>query len=164
MIFSGAVRLIGWRATFSRRSMYFSSSQRSGRLEANHCSSSFVGHSHSCLQHCPRLLRWLQKRNPSCQPPSGSSEYLQLGYWWYAHYWQRDYFGAHTFRVLPGKENERFRSGEDIRMYSSQFAKLWWAYTFADVNWTGRGGNVSASTYNTWVYMLLGDWGTYWST
>ncbi|KAL9716036.1 phosphogluconate dehydrogenase (decarboxylating) gnd1 [Leucoagaricus gongylophorus] len=45
---------------------------------------------------------------------------------------QRDYFGAHTFRVLPGKENDRFKSGEDIH-----------------VNWTGRGGNVSASTYNT---------------
>ncbi|KAJ7630686.1 6-phosphogluconate dehydrogenase [Roridomyces roridus] len=45
---------------------------------------------------------------------------------------QRDYFGAHTFRVLPGKENEKFKTGEDIH-----------------VNWTGRGGNVSASTYNT---------------
>jgi len=45
---------------------------------------------------------------------------------------QRDYFGAHTFRVLPGKENERFKAGQDIH-----------------VNWTGRGGNVSASTYNT---------------
>ncbi|KAJ3569276.1 hypothetical protein NP233_g5157 [Leucocoprinus birnbaumii] len=28
---------------------------------------------------------------------------------------QRDYFGAHTFRVLPGKENEKFKAGEDIR-------------------------------------------------
>jgi len=45
---------------------------------------------------------------------------------------QRDYFGAHTFRVLPGKENEKFKKGEDIH-----------------VNWTGRGGNVSASTYTT---------------
>ncbi|KAF5337218.1 hypothetical protein D9611_003370 [Ephemerocybe angulata] len=45
---------------------------------------------------------------------------------------QRDYFGAHTFRVQIGKENERFKAGEDIH-----------------VNWTGRGGNVSASTYNT---------------
>lgn len=45
---------------------------------------------------------------------------------------QRDYFGAHTFRVLPGKENERFQPGKDIH-----------------VNWTGRGGNVSASTYST---------------
>jgi len=44
---------------------------------------------------------------------------------------QRDYFGAHTFRVLPGKENERLRANEDIH-----------------VNWTGRGGNVSASSYN----------------
>ncbi|KAK2461754.1 hypothetical protein APHAL10511_006217 [Amanita phalloides] len=45
---------------------------------------------------------------------------------------QRDYFGAHTFLVLPGKENERFKLNEDIH-----------------VNWTGHGGNVSASTYNT---------------
>ena len=44
---------------------------------------------------------------------------------------QRDFFGAHTFKVLPGKENERLQSGKDIH-----------------VNWTGRGGNVSASTYN----------------
>ncbi|KAL1738010.1 6-phosphogluconate dehydrogenase, partial [Schizophyllum fasciatum] len=43
---------------------------------------------------------------------------------------QRDYFGAHTFRVLPGKENERLPTGKDIH-----------------INWTGRGGNVSASTY-----------------
>lgn len=43
---------------------------------------------------------------------------------------QRDYFGAHTFRVLPGKENDRLKEGQDIH-----------------VNWTGRGGNVSASTY-----------------
>jgi len=43
---------------------------------------------------------------------------------------QRDYFGAHTFKVLPGKENAKFQSGQDIH-----------------VNWTGRGGNVSASTY-----------------
>ncbi|CEH15647.1 6-phosphogluconate dehydrogenase [Ceraceosorus bombacis] len=43
---------------------------------------------------------------------------------------QRDYFGAHTFRVLPGKENDRLKAGQDVH-----------------VNWTGRGGNVSASTY-----------------
>lgn len=44
---------------------------------------------------------------------------------------QRDYFGAHTFRVLPGKENAKLQSGKDIH-----------------INWTGRGGNVSASTYD----------------
>jgi len=43
---------------------------------------------------------------------------------------QRDYFGAHTFKVLPGKENARLEAGKDIH-----------------INWTGRGGNVSASTY-----------------
>ncbi|EJD52203.1 decarboxylating 6-phosphogluconate dehydrogenase [Auricularia subglabra TFB-10046 SS5] len=44
---------------------------------------------------------------------------------------QRDYFGAHTFKVLPGKENAKLKAGEDIH-----------------INWTGRGGNVSASSYN----------------
>ncbi|KAI0361824.1 6-phosphogluconate dehydrogenase [Trametes cingulata] len=44
---------------------------------------------------------------------------------------QRDYFGAHTFRVVPGKENAKLKLGEDIH-----------------VNWTGRGGNVSASSYS----------------
>ncbi|PWN46695.1 6-phosphogluconate dehydrogenase, partial [Violaceomyces palustris] len=43
---------------------------------------------------------------------------------------QRDYFGAHTFRVLPGKESAKYPLDSDIH-----------------VNWTGRGGNVSASTY-----------------
>lgn len=43
---------------------------------------------------------------------------------------QRDLFGAHTFRVLPGKENDLLKAGQDIH-----------------INWTGRGGNVSASTY-----------------
>ena len=32
---------------------------------------------------------------------------------------QRDYFGAHTFLVLPGKENEKLPSGQDIRAFSS---------------------------------------------
>ncbi|KAF9786007.1 6-phosphogluconate dehydrogenase [Thelephora terrestris] len=44
---------------------------------------------------------------------------------------QRDYFGAHTFRVLPGKENAKLQAGKDIH-----------------INWTGRGGNVSASSYD----------------
>jgi len=44
---------------------------------------------------------------------------------------QRDYFGAHTFKVLPGKENARLKAGEDIH-----------------VNWTGHGGSVSSSSYN----------------
>ncbi|MCO5565693.1 hypothetical protein L7F22_019367 [Adiantum nelumboides] len=43
---------------------------------------------------------------------------------------QRDLFGAHTFKVLPGKENDLLKAGADIH-----------------INWTGRGGNVSASTY-----------------
>ncbi|KZO99707.1 6-phosphogluconate dehydrogenase [Calocera viscosa TUFC12733] len=44
---------------------------------------------------------------------------------------QRDYFGAHTFRVLPGYESSLLKAGTDIH-----------------INWTGRGGNVSASSYN----------------
>lgn len=43
---------------------------------------------------------------------------------------QRDYFGAHTFKVLPGEEND--------------FLKGDWIH----VNWTGRGGNISATTYD----------------
>lgn len=42
----------------------------------------------------------------------------------------RDYFGAHTFRVKEECASETFPVGKDIH-----------------VNWTGRGGNVSASTY-----------------
>ncbi|KIJ21563.1 phosphogluconate dehydrogenase [Paxillus involutus ATCC 200175] len=44
---------------------------------------------------------------------------------------QRDYFGAHTFRVLPGKENNKLKKDQDIH-----------------INWTGRGGNVAATTYS----------------
>ena len=43
---------------------------------------------------------------------------------------QRDYFGAHTFLIKPKFANEKYKEGENIH-----------------VNWTGRGGNVSASTY-----------------
>ncbi|KAI9761681.1 MAG: 6-phosphogluconate dehydrogenase, decarboxylating 2 [Chaenotheca gracillima] len=43
---------------------------------------------------------------------------------------QRDYFGAHTFRIKPEHANEKYPEGKDIH-----------------VNWTGKGGNVSASTY-----------------
>ncbi|KAI5363873.1 Putative 6-phosphogluconate dehydrogenase, 6-phosphogluconate-binding protein [Septoria linicola] len=44
---------------------------------------------------------------------------------------QRDYFGAHTFRIKPEHASEKYPEGKDIH-----------------VNWTGRGGNISASTYN----------------
>lgn len=43
---------------------------------------------------------------------------------------QRDYFGAHTFRMKPEYANEKHPKDQDIH-----------------VNWTGRGGNVSASSY-----------------
>jgi len=43
---------------------------------------------------------------------------------------QRDYFGAHTFTIKPEHASEKYPEGKDIH-----------------VNWTGRGGNVSASTY-----------------
>ncbi|KAK5115491.1 6-phosphogluconate dehydrogenase, decarboxylating 2 [Meristemomyces frigidus] len=43
---------------------------------------------------------------------------------------QRDYFGAHTFRIKPEHASEKYPEGKDIH-----------------VNWTGRGGNISASTY-----------------
>ncbi|CDO91931.1 unnamed protein product [Kluyveromyces dobzhanskii CBS 2104] len=43
---------------------------------------------------------------------------------------QRDYFGAHTFKVLPEAASETLPAGQDIH-----------------INWTGKGGNVSASTY-----------------
>ena len=43
---------------------------------------------------------------------------------------QRDYFGAHTFRIKPKYASEKYPEGKDIH-----------------VNWTGRGGNISASTY-----------------
>ncbi len=44
---------------------------------------------------------------------------------------QRDYFGAHTFLVKPEYANDKYPEGQ-----------------YTHVNWTGRGGNVSASTYN----------------
>ncbi|KAH8787835.1 6-phosphogluconate dehydrogenase [Diaporthe sp. PMI_573] len=43
---------------------------------------------------------------------------------------QRDYFGAHTFRIKPEAANARYTDGEDIH-----------------IDWTGRGGSISASTY-----------------
>ena len=44
---------------------------------------------------------------------------------------QRDYFGAHTFLIKPEYANENYPEGK-----------------YTHVNWTGRGGNISASTYN----------------
>lgn len=43
---------------------------------------------------------------------------------------QRDYFGAHTFHIKPENASDKYPVGTNIH-----------------VNWTGRGGNVSASTY-----------------
>jgi 6-phosphogluconate dehydrogenase len=47
---------------------------------------------------------------------------------------QRDYFGAHTFRIKPECANEQYKEGQDIH-----------------VNWTGRGGNISASVSASWT-------------
>ncbi|CCH60460.1 hypothetical protein TBLA_0C06670 [Henningerozyma blattae CBS 6284] len=44
---------------------------------------------------------------------------------------QRDYFGAHTFKILPEAASESLPEGKNIH-----------------INWTGHGGNVSASTYD----------------
>ncbi|VEU20008.1 DEKNAAC100876 [Brettanomyces naardenensis] len=44
---------------------------------------------------------------------------------------QRDYFGAHTFRILPQYANDKMKPGKNIH-----------------INWTGKGGDVSASTYD----------------
>ncbi|CAN6674842.1 6-phosphogluconate dehydrogenase, decarboxylating 2 [Trichomonascus vanleenenianus] len=44
---------------------------------------------------------------------------------------QRDYFGAHTFRVLPEFASKRLPLDKDIH-----------------INWTGTGGDVAASTYD----------------
>lgn len=43
---------------------------------------------------------------------------------------QRDYFGAHTFQVLPGMENPDLKGD--------------WVH----VNWTGKGGDVSSTNYD----------------
>ncbi|KAL8858651.1 MAG: hypothetical protein Q9198_010678, partial [Flavoplaca austrocitrina] len=43
---------------------------------------------------------------------------------------QRDYFGAHTFKIKPEHASSKYPEGKDNH-----------------VNWTGRGGDVSASTY-----------------
>ena len=43
---------------------------------------------------------------------------------------QRDYFGAHTFRIKSEHASDKYPVDKDIH-----------------INWTGRGGNVSASTY-----------------
>lgn len=44
---------------------------------------------------------------------------------------QRDYFGAHTFKIKPEFANDKYKVGQD-----------------SHENWTGRGGNISASTYS----------------
>ena len=44
---------------------------------------------------------------------------------------QRDYFGAHTFKVKEDCQTDELPAGQNIHL-----------------NWTGRGGDVSASTYN----------------
>lgn len=44
---------------------------------------------------------------------------------------QRDYFGAHTFKVLDEFASDKLPKNTNIH-----------------INWTGRGGNVSASTYD----------------
>jgi 6-phosphogluconate dehydrogenase len=44
---------------------------------------------------------------------------------------QRDYFGAHTFLVQDGKGSKLLPEGQAVHL-----------------NWTGRGGNVSSSSYN----------------
>ncbi len=44
---------------------------------------------------------------------------------------QRDYFGAHTFQILPECADDKKKPNSNIH-----------------INWTGKGGNVSATTYD----------------
>ena len=50
---------------------------------------------------------------------------------------------------MPGKETAKLKAGEDIRKSQGFFLlrELYIDYLNLDINWTGRGGNVSASTY-----------------
>lgn len=72
---------------------------------------------------------------------------------------QRDYFGAHTFLIKPEAANEKYPTSMFtplLLLISQPFHRSNHA-RYADcnpldkaihVNWTGRGGEVSASTYN----------------
>jgi 6-phosphogluconate dehydrogenase len=53
---------------------------------------------------------------------------------------QRDYFGAHTFRIKPEYANEKYKEDTDIH-----------------VNWTGRGGSVSASVSLHYTFPTSGS-------
>ncbi|QPG76350.1 phosphogluconate dehydrogenase (decarboxylating) gnd1 [Brettanomyces nanus] len=44
---------------------------------------------------------------------------------------QRDYFGAHTFQILPEYEDDKKKAGKNIH-----------------INWSGKGGNISAQNYD----------------
>jgi 6-phosphogluconate dehydrogenase len=61
---------------------------------------------------------------------------------------QRDYFGAHTFLVKPELATEKYPKDKWIhgKLQIMPFSSC--SLTLHVVNWTGRGGDVSASTYN----------------
>jgi 6-phosphogluconate dehydrogenase len=69
---------------------------------------------------------------------------------------QRDYFGAHTFRILPQYASDKRPEGKDIHVNwvtdpLPNLSLLLPPHPRSVVNvWgqTGRGGNVSASTYS----------------
>lgn len=78
-----------------------------------------MGYPYPRFQHCFGVLRWIQECNRPREPPPGASATLSFQVISsYLFGLQRDYFGAHTFRVLPGKENAKFKTGEDIRKSS----------------------------------------------
>jgi 6-phosphogluconate dehydrogenase len=63
---------------------------------------------------------------------------------------QRDYFGAHTFRMKPEDATDSKPAGKvSVPLVDSVFSTIALLTFLQDihVNWTGRGGNVSASTY-----------------
>lgn len=98
----------------------------SGIMASSGISRSAPGYTMSSIQHSLSLLWWLSVSYSSvCQLCyfSFSSEMLPAN----LIQAQRDYFGAHTYELLsnPG--------------------------TFVHTNWTGHGGNVSASTYSAWT-------------
>jgi 6-phosphogluconate dehydrogenase len=74
---------------------------------------------------------------------------------------QRDFFGAHTFRVLPGKENAKLKAGEDIRKFASPLCFALLMHRFRhQLDWPRRQCVrvvlLCLSVDGSWRFMLCG--------
>lgn len=130
----------------------YSRPHRPARLATSYRPGRSMGYSHPSIQHSACLLRRLPKWDCSCQPPPGPSKCTFTSfagpYWFDCHSATTSVLTHSVFFLAKRTPNSNLAK-IFVRTMIFHYHQGLLIDILVDVNWTGRGGNVSASTYNT---------------